>query len=348
MTSKLTIIQPDDWHIHLRDGEFLKTTTAHAAKQFRRVIVMPNLKSPITLVSQASKYRNAILKALPPGNSLELLMTLYLTDQTLPDTITLAKASGFIFACKLYPAGSTTHSAYGVKSIQRLYPVFERMQEVDLPLLIHGEIPNNEVDIFDREAKFIDIILSQLVDSFPNLRMVFEHASTKEATQFVATSSNKIAATITPHHLLLNRNDLLVGGIQPHHYCLPILKRRVHQEALILAATSGNPHFFIGTDSAPHAIETKETASGCAGVYCAHAAIELYAQAFEQAGAIDKLEGFCSHYGADFYQLPRNENCISLIKEKWRVPDFYPYGHTKLVPFLAGTFLNWKLVAEHG
>jgi dihydroorotase len=348
MTSTtLTITKPDDWHIHLRDGEFLKTTVSHAAKQFNRVIVMPNLKPPICTVPQAKEYHDSILHHVSSDKILNPLMTLYLTDHTSPTTISLARTSGFIFACKLYPAGSTTYSESGVKSLQRLYPVFERMQEVDLPLLIHGEVTHSGVDIFDREAFFIDTILSQLVHQFPNLRIVLEHATTKEATQFVLSASDKIAATITPHHLLLNRNDIFVGGIQPHHYCLPILKRSTHQEALIKAATSGNAKFFIGTDSAPHPIENKETSCGCAGVYCAHAAIELYTEAFERVNALDKLEGFCSFFGADFYQLPRNKNKISLIKEDWQVPDYYLYAQTKLVPFRAGSIIHWKLIPSY-
>jgi dihydroorotase len=345
MTS-LTLTQPDDWHIHLRDGEFLTTTVSHACTQFERVIVMPNLKPPVTTVQQARIYRDAILRAAPDRATLQPLMTLYLTDLTSPETIREAKISNLVFACKLYPAGSTTHSDSGVTNWRKLYPVFETMQEVNLPLLIHGEVTDSSIDVFDREAKFIDTVLCHIVADFPRLRIVLEHITTQEAAQFVRSASHYVAATITPHHLLLNRNDLLVGGIHPHYYCLPILKRQSHQEALIAAATQGEPKFFIGTDSAPHPKEQKESDCGCAGIYSAHAAVELYAEAFDQAGALDKLEGFCSFYGADFYQLPRNQKKITLKKQDWQVPPYYQYANTQLIPFRAGTLLHWKLMTH--
>lgn len=346
MTDILTIVQPDDWHMHLRDGEFLKTTVAHAAKQFHRVIVMPNLKPPICSLSQAKAYKQQILQAVPRTLTLEPLMTLYLTDSTSPETILSCRESEDIFACKLYPAGSTTHSADGVTCIKKLYPVFEAMQEIDLPLLIHGEVTDPEVDIFERETRFIDTTLDELVRNFPSLRIVIEHITTKEATQFVRDAPVNVAATITPHHLLLNRNSLFEGGLRPHHYCLPILKHRHDQEALTQIATSGHPRFFIGTDSAPHRKETKEAFCGCAGIYSAHAAIELYTLAFEQAGALDKLEGFCSFFGPDFYHLPRNKTTVSLIREEWLIPDEYAYANSYLIPFWAGTKLPWKLVCN--
>lgn len=341
---KLSLIQPDDWHIHLRDDEFLKTTVPHAAQQFARVIVMPNLKQPIADSAQAQGYRTAILASLPETTSFLPLMTLYLTDQTTPSIIQDAKKSGIVFGCKLYPAGSTTNSMHGVTLLTKLYPVFETMQQVDLPLLIHGETTKTDVDIFDREAYFIDTILKPLTATFPQLRIVLEHVTTKEAVDFVKSAPSNIAATITAHHLLLNRNDMLVGGIKPHFYCLPILKRRYHQDALISAATSGLNKFFIGTDSAPHARETKETACGCAGVYTAHAALPLYAEAFEAANALDKLEGFASFYGPDFYQLPRNTTTVTLLKEDWEVPPSYRYGNTELIPFRANSLIHWKLI----
>ncbi len=345
--TKLIITQPDDWHIHLRDGEFLKTTVLHAAERFGRVIVMPNLKPPVCTVAAAKKYRDAIIACMPPSQSFHPLMTLYLTDETRVETITEAKQSGFIFGCKLYPAGSTTHSDSGVTNIEKLAPVLEKMQEVDLPLLVHGEVTDVATDIFDREALFLDKILSRFVTSYPELRIVLEHITTQEAAQFVMEQSDKIAATITPHHLLMNRNDMLVGGIKPHHYCLPVLKRRQHQEALIKAATSANPKFFLGTDSAPHTKESKESGCGCAGIYSAHAGIELYCEAFDQANSLDKLEGFASFFGADFYKLPRNSNKIQLIKQDWEVPASYPYSTSQLIPFKAKSVVSWKLMKSY-
>lgn len=344
---KLTITQPDDWHIHLRNGDFLKTTVMHAAEQFGRVIVMPNLTPPVTTIDAAKTYREAIMAAVPEGGTLEPLMTLYLTDYTTAQIIHEAKQSGIIYGCKLYPAGSTTNSENGVTRWDSLFSILEKMEEVDLPLLVHGEVTDPEIDIFDREAEFLSTKLSQLVQKFPKLRIVLEHITTHDAVDFVLSSSNNIAATITPHHLLLNRNDIFSGGIRPHHYCLPILKRRHHQEALIKAATSGHPKFFLGTDSAPHSKETKEASCGCAGIYSAHAAIEFYCEVFEQHNALDKLEPFASFHGPDFYHLPRNTKKIQLIKMDWEVPDSFNYAHSQLVPLRASTKLHWKLLKTH-
>jgi dihydroorotase len=343
---KITLTKPDDWHIHLRDGDFLNTTAVHAAARFERAIIMPNLQPAIKGVAQAERYQQAILAALPRGSTFKPLMTLYLTDTTSIDTIVAAKASGIIFGCKLYPAGSTTHSDSGVSNLQNLYPVFEKMAELNLPLLIHGEVTREDIDIFDREARFLDTTLSSIIKQFPHLRIVLEHITTTEAVQYIATATTNIAATITAHHLLMNRNDLLAGGIKPHHYCLPVLKRRQHQEALLKAATSGNPRFFLGTDSAPHPKEQKESQCGCAGIYSAHAAIELYCEVFEQLHALEKLQPFASFYGADFYQLPRNETTITLIKEDWQVPKYYRYGATTLIPYRAGETIHWKLLTS--
>lgn len=339
---QLTITKPDDWHIHLRDEEFLSTTVMHAARQFGRAIVMPNLKPPITTVAQARQYRQRILDVVPPNENFEPLMTLYLRDTTTSHMIVEAKKSGIISGCKLYPAGSTTNSESGVKAIQSLYPVLDVMQEMDLPLLIHGEVTDESVDVFDREARFIEDVLVVLLEKFPHLRIVLEHITTKEAVEFVASSSNYLAATITAHHLLMNRNDLFAGGLRPHHYCLPVLKRRTHQEVLIKAATSGDKKFFAGTDSAPHALEKKETACGCAGIYTAHAALELYAESFDQENALDRLEAFCSFNGADFYKLPRNRETVTLVNTPWKTPPFFPYGESCLIPFRAGQCINWK------
>lgn len=342
--TKLTLTRPDDWHIHLRDGDFLQVTVPHAAGQFERAIVMPNLKPPITDAMQASKYRERILAKVPKGFSFEPLMTLYLTDETTPNIIHAAKRSGIIFGCKLYPAGSTTHSDSGVTMLDKLQDVLAAMANVGMPLLIHGEVTDHEVDIFDREAIFIEKILAPLVEQLPDLRIVLEHITTKEAVDFVLSAPANVAATITAHHLLLNRNDFLVGGIKPHYYCLPVIKRQKHQRALLAAATSGNKKFFIGTDSAPHTIESKETSCGCAGIYTAHAALSFYAEAFESMQALDKLEAFCSFNGPDFYQLPRNTAKITLTKEEWVVPKSYLYGNSELIPFRADTMINWKLI----
>lgn len=344
--TKLEITRPDDWHIHLRDNEYLATTVLHAARQFNRVVVMPNLKPPVVNVEQARNYRTRILNAAPNNTPFQPLMTLYLTDQTSPQIIKEAKSSNIIIGCKFYPAGSTTHSESGITQLKNLLNILETMQEVDLPLLIHGEVTDSQIDIFDREAMFIDKMLRLVIEKFPYLRIVLEHITTKEAVDFVTAASANVAATITPHHLLLNRNDLLAGGIRPHYYCLPVLKRITDQEALIRAATSGNPKFFIGTDSAPHAKETKETACGCAGIYSAHAAVELYAESFEKANALDKLEGFCSFYGPDFYQLSRNTSKITLIKESWHAPPSYNFGRSELIPFRSGTTIAWKLISH--
>jgi dihydroorotase len=340
----LTLTQPDDWHLHLRDGDHLSRTVADAAQRFARAIVMPNLKPPVTAVELAKRYRQRILAAVPAGQSFEPLMTLYLTDQTTPEEVQQAKTSGFIYGFKLYPAGATTHSSAGVTSSKKLYPVFEALQEHDMPLLVHGEVTTPSVDIFDREKYFLEQELAPLIRDFPQLRIVIEHISTQEAVSFVQAANSYVAATITVHHLLLNRNNLLVSGIRPHLYCLPILKSHAHQEALLQAAISGNPKFFLGTDSAPHAKNDKETACGCAGIYTSHAAIELYAELFEQMNALAKLEAFASFYGADFYRLPRNQGRITLRKTTWQVPSTLAFGQEQLVPLRGGESVHWQLV----
>jgi len=340
---QITLTRPDDWHLHLRDDAYLRTTVAHSARQFGRAIVMPNLKPPVTTTDLAEAYRARILKALPNNLRFEPLMTLYLTDNTPPQEIRRAKDSGFIHGVKLYPAGATTNSDAGVTALEKTYPALEAMQEVGIPLLVHGEVTEGTVDIFDREHEFIDRQLRPLMTQLPGLRIVFEHITTREAVDFVTAAPAHIGATITVHHLLLNRNDMLVGGIRPHHYCLPVLKRERDREALLRAATSGNPKFFLGTDSAPHARGAKETACGCAGIYSAHAAMELYAEAFETAGALDKLEGFASFHGADFYGLPRNTDTITLIKEDQDIPTSYSFGEDTVVPLRAGNRISWRL-----
>lgn len=337
--NSLTLIQPDDWHVHVRTGAVLNTVIAHTARQFARAIIMPNLKPPVTTVAMALDYRAEILQALPQDSDFQPLMTLYLTNQTTIEKVKKAAESEHVYAFKLYPAGATTNSDAGVSDLTALYPVLEAMQKYDLPLLIHGEVTDPECDIFDRERVFIEQTLIEVVKQFPDLRIVLEHVTTEEAVQFVESASNKIAATITPQHLLYNRNAILAGGIRPHYYCLPILKREKHRLALVKAATSGNPKFFLGTDSAPHVIHTKENACGCAGCYSAYGAIELYAQAFEQANALDKLEGFASFYGADFYKLPRNTKTITLEKHNWTVPAHYD----EITPLKANEVLNWKI-----
>lgn len=339
----LHLTKPDDAHLHLRDGAYLKTTVAATAKQFARAIVMPNLKPPVTTLTALRDYKARILSAVPNGLSFEPLMTLYLTDTITPADIASAAASKEVTAIKLYPAGVTTNSEAGVKALSQLDAVFAAMEEHDLPLLIHGESSDPDIDIFDREKYFLLDALEKLIQKFPNLRVVLEHITTKDAAQFILSASSYVAATITPHHLLLNRNHLLSGGIRPHYYCLPILKRQTHQAALIAAATSGNKKFFLGTDSAPHSIASKETSCGCAGIYSAHAAIELYAEAFEQANALDKLEGFASHFAADFYKLPRNTQRITLVKKPWEVAKKLPFGDEELVPLWAGETLSWQL-----
>lgn len=342
MSASLTITAPDDWHIHLRDGDALALTVADAATQFRRAVVMPNLLPPVVNAEQALAYKNRIQAFIPKTQDFEPLMVLYLTDKTTIDDIATAKAAGVV-GCKLYPAGATTNSASGVTRIEALTPTLEAMAEHDMRLLVHGEVTHQEVDIFDREAVFIERILAPLSERIPSLKIVLEHITTSDAVEFVQGSSDKIAATITAHHLLYNRNHLLAGGIRPHYYCLPVLKRNTHQQALIEAATSGNPKFFLGTDSAPHAREKKESACGCAGAYTAHAALPFYAQAFDEAGALDKLEAFASFYGPDFYQLPRNSGTITLVKQPWQVPSSLPYGVDTLIPMGAGETLSWRL-----
>jgi len=340
---QLTLTRPDDWHLHLRDGAYLATTVAHSARQFGRAIVMPNLKPPVVTTAQAEAYRARILDALPGGAQFQPLMTLYLTDNTPPEEIRRAKHSGIIHGVKLYPAGATTNSAAGVTRLEQTYPALEAMQELGLPLLVHGEVTDAGVDIFDREHLFIERQLAPLMERFPGLRIVFEHITSGEAVDFVTAAPSHIAATITAHHLLLNRNDMLVGGIRPHHFCLPVLKRERDRNALLRAATSGNPKFFLGTDSAPHPRTAKETACGCAGIYTAHAAVEFYAEAFETAGALDKLEGFAAFYGADFYGLPRNSVTITLIKQAQEIDTSFPFGAETVVPLRAGGILSWRM-----
>jgi dihydroorotase len=339
----LSLTRPDDWHLHLRDGEDLASVLPHTARCFARAIVMPNLKPPITTTKRALDYRERILDALPENSRFEPLMTLYLTDDTPPEEIARAKLSGRVHGVKLYPAGATTHSDAGVTRLSRCFHTLEKMQELGLPLLIHGEATDPEIDVFDREKAFLEMTLGPLVDRFPDLKIVIEHITTRDAVQYVEVTGPNIAATITAHHLLMNRNALFLGGIRPHNYCLPVLKREEHREALVEAATSGNPKFFLGTDSAPHAKHTKEAACGCAGLYTAHAAIELYASAFEEANALDKLEGFASFHGADFYGLPRNKDRITLVRKEWRVPDSYKFGGNEVVPMRAGESLAWQL-----
>lgn len=344
MIDRLTLLRPDDWHIHLRDGAALQRTVADAARTFARAIIMPNLVPPVRNTAQADQYRERILAARPAQSSFEPLMVLYLTDQTSAQDIKEAKACGFVHAAKLYPAGATTNSDSGVTSLEAIYPALEAMSEVGMPLLVHGEVTRSDVDIFDREKYFIDEQLVGLVNRFPDLKIVLEHITTADAAQFVASAGNNIAATITAHHLLYNRNHMLAGGIRPHFYCLPILKRNTHQEALLDAATSGSNKFFLGTDSAPHAQNAKEISCGCAGCYTAYAGIELYAEAFEQRNALDKLEAFASHFGPDFYNLPRNQDSITLVREPWTVPSSFEFGEQQLVPLRAGETLNWRVL----
>ena len=342
MEIKLT--RPDDWHLHLRDDALMASVLPDTARQFARAIVMPNLRPPVTTTEQAIAYRERILKALPAGMKFEPLMTLYLTDNTSAAEIKKAKASGVVHAVKLYPAGATTNSDAGVTDLRKTYAALEEMQRCGMPLLVHGEVTSADIDIFDREAVFIERVMQPLLKDLPNLRVVFEHITTKDAAQFVTSAPDTIAATLTPQHLLYNRNAMLVGGIRPHFYCLPILKRETHREALVQAATSGSKKFFLGTDSAPHAQHTKENACGCAGCYSAHGAIELYAEAFEAAGALDKLEAFASFHGADYYGLPRNTPQITLRKEEWQMPHTVDFGGSKLVPLRAGEVVKWKLI----
>lgn len=344
-TDSITLTQPDDWHIHLRDGDALQRTVNDAARQFGRVIVMPNLLPPVRDAEQADAYRQRILKALEPGATLKPLMVLYLTDSTTPEIIASAKQTDFVKAVKWYPAGATTNSASGVTNIDNIYPALEAMQKHDMVLCLHGEVTDSDIDIFDREACFIDRTLMRIAKDFPQLRIVLEHITTSDAVDFVQSAPANIAATITAHHLLFNRNHMLAGNIRPHYYCLPILKRSQHQNALIAAATSGNKQFFLGTDSAPHSQDNKESACGCAGAYTAHTALEFYAEVFERASALHQLEGFASFFGADFYQLPRNTGTVTLQKKAWQIPTQLSMGDTTLIPLKAGETINWKIKA---
>ena len=344
MTDTLTITRPDDWHIHFRDGAAMQSVLPDTTRVFGRAIAMPNLKPPVVSVADAAAYRERLLAAAR-GTSFEPLMTLYLTDNTTPDEIGRARASGFVHAVKYYPAGATTHSDAGVTELAKAYKAIAAMEAVGLPLLLHGEVVDPEVDVFDREAVFIERHLVRLLKDFPRLKIVLEHITTRQAAEFVMAAPATVAATVTVHHLLYNRNAMFRGGIRPHMYCLPVLKREQHRQALVAAATSGNPKFFLGTDSAPHAAGAKETACGCAGIYSAHAAIELYAEAFEDAGALDKLEAFASFYGADFYGLPRNAGTITLRRESWDAPARLGLGEETLVPLRAGEPIRWRVVS---
>lgn len=342
----ITLTTPDDWHSHLRDHEFLATTVADTCRYFGRAIIMPNLKPPVTNVIDAKNYLKRIKNCIPAEKNFTPLLTLYLTPQLTPNEIKEAKESGIIYAVKLYPQGATTNSDYGVTNIKACYPTLEAMQQLQLPLLIHGELPDHDIDIFDREALFIEQTLTQLLNDFPKLKIVLEHISTKTAVDFVTAGPANLAATITPHHLLLNRNDILAGGIKPHNYCLPIIKRERDRLALVAAATSGNSKFFLGTDSAPHTIDSKQSACGCAGIYSAYHAIPLYLETFEREQALDKFEAFASHFGADFYQLPHNTTQLTLHKTPWQVPNSLPFGEQTVVPLLAGHTLQWQLAHD--
>lgn len=343
---ELTLTRPDDWHLHLRDGAALAAVLPHTARQFARAIVMPNLKPPVTTTAQALAYRERILAALPAGSTFDPLMVLYLTDKTPAEEIARARDSGVVQAVKLYPAGATTNSDAGVTDLLgRCADTLAEMERLGMPLLVHGEVTDPAVDVFDREAVFIDRVMQPLLQRFPRLRVVFEHITTAEAAQFVQQAPDNVAATLTAHHLLMNRNALFTGGIRPHHYCLPVLKRERHRAALLAAATSGSPKFFLGTDSAPHARGAKEHACGCAGMYTALSAIELYAEAFESVGALNRLEAFASFNGPDFYQLPRNSEKITLRKAAWTVPESLPYDGDVLIPLRAGETVEWRLVA---
>jgi dihydroorotase len=343
MTDTLTITRPDDWHIHFRDGAAMQSVLPDTARVFGRAIAMPNLKPPVVNVADAAAYRARLLAAAA-GTAFEPLMTLYLTDNTTPEEIRHARASGFVHAVKYYPAGATTNSDSGVTELTKAYPAIAAMEEVGMPLLLHGEVVDPDVDVFDREAVFIERHLVRLLKDFPRLKIVLEHITTRQAAEFVAAAPANVAATVTVHHLLYNRNAMFKGGIRPHLYCLPVLKREAHRQALIAAAISGNPRFFLGTDSAPHAVGAKETACGCAGIYSAHAAIELYAEAFEDAGALDRLEAFASFFGADFYGLPRHTDTITLRREGWNVPASLKLGMESLVPLRAGEEVRWRAV----
>ena len=342
-SSQLTIIRPDDWHLHLRDAEVLASVAPFTARQFARAIVMPNLKPAVTTVTQAVAYVDRIIAAVGDSD-FEPLMTLYLTDDTSADEIVAADKSCFIKAVKLYPAGATTNSSEGVTDIRKCDAALEAMQEAGLPLLVHGEATDPDIDVFDREKVFIDRVLMPLINRFPKLKVVFEHITTADAVDFVLSTQSNLGATITPHHLMLNRNAMFEGGMRPHNYCLPVLKREQHRQALLQAIDSGNPRFFLGTDSAPHAKDKKESGCGCAGIFSAHAAIEMYATVFEKQGALDKLEAFASFHGPDFYGLPRNTDTITLKKEPWVIPESYPLADQTLIPMMAGETLDWKLM----
>ena len=344
--SELTITRPDDMHLHLRDGAALAGVVAASARRFARAIVMPNLQPPVTTVAQALDYRGRILDCLPVDSGFEPLMTLYLTDNTSLDEIDRIRENAHVHAVKYYPAGATFNSDHGVTAIEKVYPVIERMAEAGVPLLMHGEVTDADVDIFDREQVFIDTVLDPLRGRFPGLRIVFEHITTEQAVQYVEQGPANLGATITPQHLLYNRNALFRGGVRPHYYCLPVLKRERHRRALLAAATAGNPKFFLGTDSAPHARSAKENGCGCAGIYSAPAAVEIYAELFEQAGALDRLENFASGYGADFYGLPRNQDRIRLIKSDWTIPEALPFDNDDIVPLRAGEVCRWKLADD--
>jgi dihydroorotase len=341
--NELTLRRPDDWHVHLRDGAALSAVVKFSAQRFGRAIVMPNLQPAVTTTAAARAYRDRILAALPAGARFEPLLTLYLTDGTTPQEIDRARAAGFVHGVKLYPAGATTHSDAGVTDIAKVYGVLARMEEIGMPLLVHGETPRPDVDVFDRESDFIDAVMQPLVNRFRGLKVVFEHITTARAVEFVSGARAGVAATITPQHLLHNRNAIFAGGIRPHYFCWPILKRESDRQALLGAATGGNPRFFLGTDSAPHERSTKESACGCAGMFTAHAAIELYAEAFESVGRLDRLEAFASHFGADFYGLPRHDEKITLIKESWVPPEVYDFGNGTLVPYRGGESIAWRL-----
>ena len=342
--NRITLTRPDDWHLHLRDGAHMRAVLPDTARRFARAIVMPNLTPPVTTTALALAYRDRIKSALPRGSLFEPLMTVYLTDNTSPEEIGRAKAAGVVHAVKYYPAGATTNSDSGVTDLSRCYGVLEAMAAQRMPLLVHGEVTDPAVDIFDRERVFIERVLEPLIRRFPDLKVVVEHITTREAADFVREAPEEVAATITAHHLLLNRNALLVGGVRPHYYCLPVVKREAHREALVAAAVSGNPKFFLGTDSAPHARHTKETGCGCAGIYTAHAGIELYAEIFDLAGALGRLDAFGGRFGADFYGLPRNSGTITLEKREMRIPETLPFGSDELVPFKAGEALRWRVV----
>ena len=339
----LTLRRPDDWHVHLRDGAALAAVAPFTARQFGRAIVMPNLRPAVTNTASARAYRDRIMAALPRNARFEPLLTLYLTNTTPPDEIDRARATGFVHGVKLYPAGATTHSDAGVTDVEKVYPVLARMEAIGMPLLVHGESPQPDVDVFDRETHFIDSVLQPLLERFAGLRVVLEHITTARAVEFVSNARAGVAATITPQHLLHNRNAIFSGGIRPHYYCLPILKRERDRLALLGAATGGNPRFFLGTDSAPHERASKENACGCAGMFTAHAAIELYAEAFEAAGRLDRLEPFAAHFGADFYGLPRHDDTITLVKESWVPPTHYDFGDGTLVPYRGGEPITWRL-----